>query len=230
MSSRVDIKAATSECESILEENGYAGFFGPCANFRHEVDRVDYTRYLLTGYIFEETEESLTTGNRTMYAIPQSLRCSKVAIENFYYTLDINRSDMIYTKSLKRSTDRLMIHQMVKLKEMVDKDQLRMSFEQAKMSKGNKDLISRIKQMKPCTVDWSNLADFCTKEDFLAMAKGVSGEETLHYMHLMNWTQRVPGTKLEDHGEIVIESTIRESQSKVNSDHRSSLCSSSTYR
>ena len=38
--------------------------FEPCANFKHKIDRLDYTRYIFTGYIFEENEKKLSHGNR----------------------------------------------------------------------------------------------------------------------------------------------------------------------
>ena len=38
--------------------------FQPCANFKHKIDRCDYLRYLLTGYVFEENEKKLIHGNR----------------------------------------------------------------------------------------------------------------------------------------------------------------------
>ena len=37
------------------------------ANFKHEIDRVDYVRYLFTGFMFEIEERSLSCGNRTMF-------------------------------------------------------------------------------------------------------------------------------------------------------------------
>ena len=163
---------------------------------------MDYARYILTGYIFEESEASLSTGNRTMYAIPRSLGSTKLTHENFYYTLDIMQAEVsgfVITGSLKSDTDHLMMKKVEKLKEMVNRDQLRMSFEQAKMSLENQDLISRIKKMNPYTIDWSNLVDYCSREEFLAMAKGSSAELTVHFMHSMNWSQRVLGTFIGDY-------------------------------
>ena len=49
-----------------------------------------------------------------------------------------------------------------------------MSFECARMCVEDAHLIDRIKKMNPRTLDWSNLSDYCSKEDFLEMAKGVS--------------------------------------------------------
>ena len=41
--------------------------YEPVANFKHEIDRVDYVRYLFTGFMFEIEERSLSCGNRTMF-------------------------------------------------------------------------------------------------------------------------------------------------------------------
>ena len=100
--------------------------FRPCANLRYETDRIDYARYLFTGYIFEESEESLTTGNRTMFAIPMGPSYWKYTSENFYFILDILKSEalgFVYTGSLKRSTDKFMVQQMEKLRGMVNTEQ-----------------------------------------------------------------------------------------------------------
>ena len=52
--------------------------FEPCANFRHEIDRVDFARYLFTGFIFEEDERGLSCGNRTMFCFPKCVGATKV--------------------------------------------------------------------------------------------------------------------------------------------------------
>ena len=232
ISNKVTIDHVRSERAKEVAIN-CVSMFRPCANFRHEVDRVDYARYLFTGYIFEENEKSLMSGNRTMFAIPQSLGCTKVSDENFYNTLDINQSTvlgLVYTGSLKRSTDGFIMQKMEKLKEMVSKDQLRMTFEHAKMSVENRDLIRRIHEMNPCTMDWSNIADYCSREDFLAMAERVSGEKTIHNMHFMKWSNRVPGTFITDYDEVDIPGIIRKSHVDWKFQHSSLLQDSATYR
>ena len=56
--------------------------YEPLANFKHEIDRVDYIRYFFTGCIFELEERNLFCGNRTMFSIPTNLGVTKVG---FFY-------------------------------------------------------------------------------------------------------------------------------------------------
>ena len=64
--------------------------YEPIANFKHEIDRVDYIRYFFTGCIFEAEERDLSWGNRTMFSIPSNLGVTKISDENFYYMFDLN--------------------------------------------------------------------------------------------------------------------------------------------
>ena len=80
LTNTVTVKNACSEWFKGVE-NSIVSDFKPCANFRHEIDRVEYARYLFTGYIFVEKETSLVCGNRTMFAIPEHLGTSKVVGE-----------------------------------------------------------------------------------------------------------------------------------------------------
>ena len=167
---------------------------------KHEVDRVDFARYLFTGYIFEEDELSLTCGNRTMFCIPQSLNVSRTKDENFFFTFGFGRlaNKLDYTESLKITIEKFMIERVERLKTMVTDGQLKMSFEQGYVSMDNQRLLRKIKSLNPYTVDWSNIPDYFSKEEFLAMAREVSGENTVHYMHSMNWTLQVHGAFIGD--------------------------------
>ena len=82
MSKAVSIKTAITEWTKGLEDV-VAKPFQPCANFRHEIDRVDYARYIFTGFIFEEDERFLTSGNRTMFAIPDWVGATKMTGNTF---------------------------------------------------------------------------------------------------------------------------------------------------
>ena len=73
--------------------------YGPVANFKHEIDRVDYIRYFFTGCIFEVEERNLSCGNRTMFSIPTNLGVTKRSDENFYFMFDPD-GDMLKYKGI----------------------------------------------------------------------------------------------------------------------------------
>ena len=73
--------------------------YGPVANLKHEIDRVDYLRYFFTGCIFEVEERNLSCGNRTMFSIPTNLGVTKIIDENFYFMFDLN-GDMLKYKGI----------------------------------------------------------------------------------------------------------------------------------
>ena len=201
--------------------------FNPCVNFRRETDRVDYARYLLTGIIFEETEESLITANRTMFVSGSKIRQH----EDFYFNIDTIYSKENISSSLKTSADTMMMQRMDLLKEMTKKGLLTMSFECARMCVEDAHLIDRIKKMNPRTLDWSNLSDYCSKEDFLEMAKGVSGDKTaVHYMHSCNWPQRVPGSFIADYDKLDMRNVLRTSYKAWEAIHKKLLGSFAQYR
>merc|ERR1740137_439989 len=49
------------------------------------------------------------------------------------------------------------------------------------------------------------------KEDFLAIAKEMSGSETIHYMHFMNWVNQLPGTFIGDYDSSNIKGLVQSS-------------------
>ena len=146
--------------------------YGPVANFKHEIDRVDYIRYFFTGCIFEVEERNLSCGNRTMFSIPTNLGVTKIIDENFYFMFDLNGDKLKYKDSLKISVDKFMLRKMELLKTMVGAEKLEMTFELGFVSRENSELIKKIQKMNPYTIDWSNIPDYLTKEDFLSIAKG----------------------------------------------------------
>ena len=101
---------------------------------------------------------------------------------------------------------------MEKLKMRLLNGKLDMDFECNKVSYSNTDLVKKIKSLNPYTVDWSNVPDYLHREEFLAIAKEVSGEDTVHYMHSMNWGTRVLGTFIGDYPDERIEGIIKDTE------------------
>eukprot|EP00092_Neocalanus_flemingeri_P055381 GFUD01065436.1.p1 GENE.GFUD01065436.1~~GFUD01065436.1.p1 ORF type:complete len:161 (+),score=25.80 GFUD01065436.1:3-485(+) len=54
--------------------------------------------------------------------------------------------------------------------------------------------------MNAFTVDWSNIIDYFSKKDFLEMAEAASSEDSVHYVHLMNWVNCYKGASVFDYG------------------------------
>ena len=171
LSNEVPLKKATDEWFKGI--GGVVAPYEPCANFKNEIDRVDYARYLFTGYIFEEEEKNLSIGNRTMFAIPLNLQVTKTPGENFFHIFDTpSNTNFEYKNSLKLSVDNFVIGKIEMLKDLVSKEKLVMTFEQGFVSRKNSELIAKIKNLNAYTIDWSNIPDYLTKEDFLEIAKG----------------------------------------------------------
>ena len=81
-------------------------------------------------------------------------------------------NELNYVDSLKMSVDKFMLEKMEMLKKLVRDERLAMNFELGFVSRENSELIKKIRKMNPYTIDWSNIPDYLTKEDFLAIAKG----------------------------------------------------------
>ena len=60
-------------------------------------------------------------------------------------------------------------------------------------------LLERIKENNVSTIDWSNLCDYFSMQDFLKMAKAASSTNTVHYFHVMNWAQCYKGSSIFDY-------------------------------
>ena len=170
---KISLKTAIKEWSTTVR-GSLAQQYTPAANFRSEIDRVDYIRYLFTGFIFEDDESSLAYGNRTMFDIPSIFRLKK-ASENFYHTLDLeNMASTLgfgYSQSFKRSIDIFMQKRMDKIKVMVNDGLLKLDFRMAKVSVDDLSLLHMIRDLNPFTIDWSNLPDYFPKEDFLLITK-----------------------------------------------------------
>ena len=65
-----------------------------------------------------------------------------------------------------------MLEKMEMLKKLVRDEKLKMTFTLGFVSRENSELIKKIQKMNPSTIDWSNIPDYLTKEDFLSIAKG----------------------------------------------------------
>lgn len=54
--------------------------------------------------------------------------------------------------------------------------------------------LAAIRNLQPYTISWSNVPDYIAPAEFHKMARAVSAnEDTVHFMHSMNWVKDVMG-------------------------------------
>ena len=91
----------------------------------------------------------------------------------FSSSLEIQNSELPYLQdSFKLTVDKFMMKRMETLKNLVNKKNLKMTFEQEFVSKENTALLTKIRAMNPNTIDWSNIPDYLYKTNFLDLGKG----------------------------------------------------------
>lgn len=60
--------------------------------------------------------------------------------------------------------------------------------------------VASIRSLKPYSMSWSNVCDYIEPETFHTMARACSApEQTVHFLHSMNWIQDVKGAFYMDH-------------------------------
>ena len=205
--------AHKSRCETALYED--------LANMRYKIDRAEYARYLFTGFIFEEAESDLHCGNSTMFSVSKTNVQVKVEKENFYFFFNFSDNRFSYNSSLKLSMETFMLERMEKLQHLILAKQINIEFKCGQVSATNNELLEYVKSKNPHTIDWSNLMDYFTRDDFIKMSKRVAVTETVHYFHVMNWTKYVKGASILDYDLESMKKLIRISLNNFLSRHLS---------
>ena len=224
---KIGVKAAQMKWSAMYLSQNMDNPFDPCANLRNESDRVDFARYLFTGVIFAD-ETKIKHGNKTMFVIPENLGVSKREDENFFHTFNFNHSDFEYDGTLKKSMDTFMMKKTEEIVQLVGDGKIRMDFMKAKVGLDTKKLLQELKEMNPITIDWSNLSDFFSMEDFLEMSRAASSSDTTHYLHIMNWTQCYKGASVIDYQHKL--PIIKKAFKEYRRCHKKLLSISSNYR
>ena len=157
-------------------------------------DRVDYTRYLLTGQIFLHRSMG-ATGNPTLYCLPQGYNRYTKAAENIFNSVDINSLD--YRESLKISLEKRFLEQLNAMRTNVIGGKLKIKAKVRLMAPDQN--CREIQQLDPTHIDWSNLPDYLGIDKFFTMARQCSGKDTRHTFHLTNWSCYTFGYNLADY-------------------------------
>ena len=161
-----------------------------------ERDRVEYARYVLRGQIFLGGSD-IFTGNPT-FLPPQRLSSSYLppTNESVYCTF----SGELYSESFMfASIEERFLNNLANLRKHIKENQIKIKLSAGKISADNKTVLSEIKGLKPAGIEWSNIPDYLTVQEFFLIARRCSVEGTRHSFHLMNWVNKVYGTNLVDY-------------------------------
>ena len=165
---------------------------------RSKRDRVEYACYLLKGQIFiGGTSEEDLTGNPTFLYPPNLSHSYTIAVnENIYCTLsgDLNSESSTFASIEKRFSSNL-----TDLRMHIKENQIKIKLSAGKISADNKAVLSEIKGLKPAGIEWSNIPDYLTIQEFFSIARSFSVEGTRHSFHLMSWVNKMYGTNLVDY-------------------------------
>ena len=161
-----------------------------------ERDRVEYARYVLRGQIFLGGSDSFT-GNPT-FLPPQHLSSSYLppTNESVYCTFsgELHSENFMFASIEKR-----FLRNLANLRKHIKENQIKITLSAGTISADNKAVLSEIKGLKPAGIEWSNIPDYLTVQEFFSIARRCSVEGTRHSFHLMNWLNKVYGTNLVDY-------------------------------
>ena len=168
----------------------------PLANLKNELDRVQYSRYIFTGEIFDTIKNEV--GNKTMFQLPESLQNYERIHENIFYYFTISGTFYL-EKSLVYTIEKTFTEKLEKLKEKIYNKDIICYFFVKKISHTDKSFILSIQQKDAYNIDWSNLPDYFNNESFLKMARACSTPKTVHSCHFLNWPQKIFGSSIIDY-------------------------------
>jgi hypothetical protein len=197
---KISLKAALDFQIKAIVEEGRTRFALVCCSLESETDRVSFLRYFLTKALYED--HTTTLGSIVMGRSNESIgvkqlfeNCIEAAPSYIHHRFDsryrTGHSVMERTKLyFEEKIETYMNH--IRNGTLVFTPKLGcVSFE-------NKQLIDEIKEMQPYIISWSNVVDYFLPKNFHAIAKQMSGPDTVHFLHSCNWTTRVYGTDVFD--------------------------------
>lgn len=163
-----------------------------CCSLTDKSDRIDFSRYTLTKALYED--KTTTFGSTVMNTVNESIgvtQCYSNCFESapFHIHFDeeaksgstvIGRIKSYFEKHMKRYIRHIRKGSLV--------------FISAK----NDALLGEMKALKPDDVPWSNVPDYMPPKEFHNIAKQISCEKTIHFMHSCNWTFQTHGTDIYD--------------------------------
>ena len=164
-------------------------------HMKNEYDRVSFCRYIFTGILFAD-ESDLVCGNPTMFTGFES--AVKLMGELFFKAIDLNSPSFkeavdlpnnLYDAVLTVTRDKFL-----KLRSRIWNGKIVCHFETLFLDPMDLKLAEKIKNLKPYGIDWSNIPDYMKKSSFIRFARACSDQETVHFLHFINWSQYVFGS------------------------------------
>jgi len=183
--------------------------FMQCCSLSSEVDRVAATRYYLTKALYEDEETTVGSvvmchtkeeiGIKQLFsscteAVPSFAHLSSI----FYLSGDRKKEYRKASSSFMGRAKDYLEDKMENYMKCVHKGTLIFIPKLGTVSANNKEMIKEVKEMDPFIVSWSNIIDYIEPSSIHAIAKEISGHNTIHYVHSCNWTSRVYGTDILD--------------------------------
>ncbi len=82
---------------------------------------------------------------------------------------------------------------------LIIEKKLKCQFKVGEFRVDNEEILCEVKDLDPEIIDWSNVPDYLSTDDFFEMANMCDGKATLHTLHFMNWIKKVFGANIIDH-------------------------------
>jgi MYND finger len=171
-------------------------FCTSACNLESERDRTDYLRYHFTKAFYEDeltvvgssvmSREDATIGIKQLganafEAVPASIHLrNRQGFDPRLFLIE--RSRDYFESNVK---------QYMKL---VQKGVIVFTPRLGKISLQNASLLAELAHLDPYVVSWSNVVDYLHPREFHSIARLLSGKDTMHFFHSVNWVTTVYGT------------------------------------
>lgn len=178
----------------------------PIANLLRKSDRVEYSRYFLTGEfpLLSSANSDLDcgslTGNVTMFACPDAYAAQQPeeSVLSAVSLRDVLSADTQSGNTVMQRTYQYVLQQLQSIRECLLQQKLQVRLFHQVVQLGDHQLLRHLADLRPFSVVWSNLCDYMQADQFHALARCISCTGTLHYMHSMNWHCEVLGACITD--------------------------------
>eukprot|EP00298_Acanthocystis_sp_HF-20_P018731 c22019_g2_i2.p1 GENE.c22019_g2_i2~~c22019_g2_i2.p1 ORF type:complete len:529 (+),score=177.00 c22019_g2_i2:24-1589(+) len=168
--------------------------------FKRMNDILDTTEYVLSGDLIMRQGKKSVCGNSTMFDHP-ILKYKRAHNEKIFETIylpDLIKS-MKETSCLFDAIRNMKLKGIKKVRKWISQNLLQIELIHGSLCLQNKNLIQRLKNMKPSAVGWSNCSDFMSPKDFHKLARSIGSDDCVHFGYSLNWVIYVFGTSIIDY-------------------------------
>lgn len=197
---KISLKAALDFQIKAIVEKRDTGFTMMCCSLESETDQVSFLWYFFTKALYED--HMTTLGSIAMGRSNDSIgvkqlfeNCMEAAPSSVHYPFDSH----YFAGCSVMECVKLYFEEKIKMyMNHIWNGSLVFTPKLGCVSSENQQLANEIKKMQPYVISWSNVIDYISPKSFHAIAKQMSGPETVHIIHSCNWTTRVYGTDVFD--------------------------------